>query len=78
MTTESSNSEVAVRLQLFSGKSEDWDVWSFGFKARSVIYKYEDIISGGVTVPTQKEYKDVVDSKDESNMSDKEKRNCIA
>jgi hypothetical protein len=61
-------------VQLFFGKAEDWDTWSFGFKARAVIYKYEGILSGDEAVPTHADYKSIIDAKEEAKMTDEEKK----
>jgi enhancing lycopene biosynthesis protein 2 len=52
-----SKDKSTVKLVIFNGKSESWDHWEFGFIARAVIYKYDEILSGDETSPTQAAYK---------------------
>jgi hypothetical protein len=61
MTSDSSSVEVSVHVQLFSGKVEDWNTWSFGFKAC-------------VAIPPHSDYKDLISSKEESKMDENEKK----
>jgi gag-polypeptide of LTR copia-type len=46
----------SVKTVVFNGKPESWDNWDFGFVARSVIQRYDQILSGDVTCPTREEY----------------------
>jgi hypothetical protein len=43
--------EKSLKLIPFSGKSEDWRMWSRKFLARAVVKKYREILLGEVVVP---------------------------
>ena len=47
--------EKAIRIEPFSGKQEDWQVWSEQFLARARRKGYKDILKGKVSVPTDDE-----------------------
>ena len=47
--------EKAIRIEPFSGKQEDWQVWSEQFLARARRKGFKDILKGKVTVPTDDE-----------------------
>eukprot|EP00428_Durinskia_dybowskii_P019457 CAMPEP_0170210852 /NCGR_PEP_ID=MMETSP0116_2-20130129/5036_1 /TAXON_ID=400756 /ORGANISM="Durinskia baltica, Strain CSIRO CS-38" /LENGTH=76 /DNA_ID=CAMNT_0010461375 /DNA_START=100 /DNA_END=326 /DNA_ORIENTATION=- len=47
--------EKAIRIEPFSGKQEDWQVWSEQFLARARRKGYKDILKGKISVPTDEE-----------------------
>jgi hypothetical protein len=56
-STMTSDDKTTVKLVIFNGKAESWDNWEFGFTARAVIYKYDEILSGDENAPSQVDYK---------------------
>jgi hypothetical protein len=46
MTDGSENKELAPCLLQFSGKQDDWHMWSRFFLARSLTKNYKDIVTG--------------------------------
>ena len=47
--------EKAIRIEPFSGKQEDWQVWSEQFLAQARRKGFKDILKGKVAVPTDDE-----------------------
>jgi hypothetical protein len=51
------DNKTTVKLVIFNGKLESCDNWEFGFTACAVIYKYDEILSGDESAPSQADYK---------------------
>jgi gag-polypeptide of LTR copia-type len=52
-----SEEKSLMYLTKFSGKPENWDNWEFAFVAKSVMNKYDEILTGDKTSPSKEEYK---------------------
>ena len=48
------NSEKAIRILTFSGKKEDWMMWSDKFMAKAMMKGYDEVLDGTVIVPDDK------------------------
>ena len=46
----------SLKAVQFSGKHQDWDTWRDHFYARSAVYRYDGLLRGLVTVPSQADY----------------------
>ena len=46
--------EKAIRILTFSGKKEDWMMWSDKFMAKSMMKGYDEILDGTMLVPDDK------------------------
>ena len=53
--TDSQGDEKAIRVLTFSGKQEDWDMWSKKFLAMAKRKKYKGILLGTTAIPTEEE-----------------------
>ena len=47
----SEEAEKAIRTITFSGKRQDWRMWSKKFMARAVIKNYVNVLKGTITAP---------------------------
>ena len=45
--------EKSIRVLTFSGKDEDWDMWSNNFLAMAQHKKYKDILTGKTKIPKE-------------------------
>ena len=51
ITSTGTSGETAIRVVVFSGKKDDWEVWKEKFLVRASIKGYEGILTGEVKVP---------------------------
>ena len=54
--------EKSIRVLTFSGKDEDWDMWSKKFLAIAQRKKYKDVLTGKKQIP--KEDEDLTDDEE--------------
>ena len=52
--SEYNNNEKAIRILTFSGKKEDWVMWSDKFMAKSMMKGYNEVLDGTIIVPEDK------------------------
>lgn len=63
--SEATESSGTVKIVTFSGKTDTWDNWEFGFMCRAVLHGYDGILLGDVTAPTQVDFQAIsVDTTD--------------
>ena len=62
--------EKNLRVIEFSGKKDDWKVWSRKWLARASMKGYKNVVIGKQKIPTKTEYEDAL-QKDTQNASDK-------
>jgi len=52
MTSSAEGSDKAIRIIPFSGKQQDWRMWSKKFLARALMKGYKEVLLGTVQEPT--------------------------
>ena len=62
--------EKSLRIIEFSGKKDDWKVWSQKWLARASMKGYKNVVIGKQKIPKKTEYEDAL-QKDTQNASDK-------
>ena len=48
------NTEKSIRILTFSGKKEDWMMWSDKFMAKAIMKGYDEVLDGTIIVPDDK------------------------
>ena len=48
------NNEKAIRILTFSGKKDDWMMWSDKFMAKAMMKGYDEVLGGTIIVPEDK------------------------
>ena len=56
----SATKETTIRILEFSGKEEDWTMWSLMFMAKATKCKYIDVLLGDLTPPVSTRILDVM------------------
>ena len=55
MTSEEKYMDKTLKLPRFSGKQEDWQIWSERFLIRAKRKGYKDLLTGKVKIPSDNE-----------------------
>ena len=63
------NSEKTIRILTFSGKKEDWMMWSDKFMAKAVMKGYDEVLDGTIIIPDDKTNKPTTDQEEARKMN---------
>ena len=71
------NNKKTIRILTFSGKKEDWMMWSDKFMAKAMMKGYDEILDGTLIVPDDKRTKPTASQKEARKLNKLESNELI-